>query len=102
MGTGLVLGPLVAAQSSVHHMRAGHDVPIVHHESNPGGSGRPAAQDPDCETLSAGRHGYFGFQDMRTVKFTSVVPLAMITPVSPPIFSPNSTTVSSGDSSLSR
>lgn len=30
------------------------------------------------------------------MKFTSAVPFAMITPVSPPIFNPNSTVVSSG------
>ena len=35
--------------------------------------------------------------DVRTMKFTSAVPLAMIRPVSPPIFSPNSTEASSGD-----
>ena len=46
--------------------------------------------------------GCFGFQDIWTVKFTSAVPFATITPVSPPIFSPNVTTDSSGDSSLSR
>ena len=103
MRAGLVLDPLIAAQGSVHNMRAGHDMPVIHDEADPGRSGRPAAQDPDREALPAGRHrGYSDFQDMRTVKFTSAVPLAMITPVSPPIFRLSSTTVSSGDISLSR
>ena len=93
-GGRLVRCPLVAAQGRVHHMRARDDVRVVHDEPNPGSSSRPAALYPDGEPFPVASHGRYSCpQDMVTLKFTSAVPFAMITPVSPPTFSPNSTTV---------
>jgi hypothetical protein len=53
LGTWSFLCPRVAAQSRVYHVRAGNDVHVVDYESDPSGSSRLAALDPDSEPISA-------------------------------------------------
>ena len=69
---------------------------VVDREPDPAGAAEPARKTRPVKPSRLEGMGYSGFHETRTLKFTSAVPLAKITPVSPPIFSPNSTTVSSG------
>lgn len=80
----------VASERCIDDMCACDDVPVSDNEPEADGRARDRRADLYDEPFPPSVHvDQARFQTTRTAKFTSVVPLAMITPLSPPTFSPN-------------